>query len=340
MESNAIDDLFQSLQNADGTIKETLYAGNLHQNAQEQYHVAFGVDGNFLRHACITIQSLIGQVDKGQLHCHLITSEETVGIADTLRALVTGTAHSIHVHQLPEQFFSRLPSTELFSKAIYYRLLAPYLLQDKATVLYLDADMVCLNAFTDFYNSRTSSEEIAHVVSEGEKQAPALAANIGLPPGTNYFNSGMLLINVQRWLQEKISAQVLSVLESRGHTFKYMDQDALNIVLAGHVKFVEKKYNSIFMLGHTERDYQLMPPSDTVFLHYAGADKPWQQWNKQAGTVFYTRIYANSMWASHVFDIPKNDAQAKKMYKLMLREKKYLSFLRWYLAYYKLRYSK
>lgn len=265
MESNAIDDLFQSLQNADGTIKETLYAGNLHQNAQEQYHVAFGVDGNFLRHACITIQSLIGQVDKGQLHCHLITSEETVGIADTLRALVTGTAHSIHVHQLPEQFFSRLPSTELFSKAIYYRLLAPYLLQDKATVLYLDADMVCLNAFTDFYNSRTSSEEIAHVVSEGEKQAPALAANIGLPPGTNYFNSGMLLINVQRWLQEKISAQVLSVLESRGHTFKYMDQDALNIVLAGHVKFVEKKYNSIFMLGHTEHDYQLMPPLTLSF---------------------------------------------------------------------------
>lgn len=265
MESNVIDDLFQSLQNADGTIKETLYAGNLHQNAQEQYHVAFGVDGNFLRHACITIQSLIGQVDKGQLHCHLITSEETVGIADTLRALVTGTAHSIHVHQLPEQFFSRLPSTELFSKAIYYRLLAPYLLQDKATVLYLDADMVCLNAFTDFYNSRTSSEEIAHVVSEGEKQALALAANIGLPPGTNYFNSGMLLINVRRWLQEKISAQVLSVLESRGHTFKYMDQDALNIVLAGHVKFVEKKYNSIFMLGHTERDYQLMPPLTLSF---------------------------------------------------------------------------
>lgn len=265
MESNVIDDLFQSLQNADGTIKETLYAGNLHQNAQEQYHVAFGVDGNFLRHACITIQSLIGQVDKGQLHCHLITSEETVGIADTLRALVTGTAHSIHVHQLPEQFFSRLPSTELFSKAIYYRLLAPYLLQDKATVLYLDADMVCLNAFTDFYNSRTSSEEIAHVVSEGEKQALALATNIGLPPGTNYFNSGMLLINVRRWLQEKISAQVLSVLESRGHTFKYMDQDALNIVLAGHVKFVEKKYNSIFMLGHTERDYQLMPPLTLSF---------------------------------------------------------------------------
>lgn len=160
-------------------------------------------------------------------------------MADGLRALIAGTVHSIHVHQLPEQLFAKLPSTELFSKAIYYRLLAPYLLEREATILYLDADIVCLNAFTDFYNSRSAYTDIALVVSEGEHLAPTLAANIGLQ-GSNYFNSGMLLINVQRWLQENISDKTISILESQGHKFKYMNQDALNIILEGKVRFVEK----------------------------------------------------------------------------------------------------
>lgn len=339
MENNLNSNLPQQLQSIRGAIKETLYQGSDNQHEQQHYHVAFGVDGNFIRHACITIRSLIDHIDEGQVHFHLITSEEVSDMADGLRALIAGTVHSIHVHQLPEQLFAKLPSTELFSKAIYYRLLAPYLLEREATLLYLDADIVCLNAFTDFYNSRSAYTDIALVVSEGEHLALTLAANIGLQ-GSNYFNSGMLLINVQRWLQENISDKTISILESQGHKFKYMDQDALNIILEGKVRFVEKKYNSIFMLGHQEADYKVLPSVDTVFLHYAGADKPWQKWNKQAGTQFYTNIYLNSPWSSHHFDIPKNDGQAKKMYKLMFREKKYLSSLHWYLSYFKFRYGK
>lgn len=339
MENNLNSNLPQQLQSIRGAIKEAIYHGSDNQHEQQHYHVAFGVDGNFIRHACITIRSLIDHIDEGQVHFHLITSEEVSNIADGLRALIARTVHSIHVHQLPKQLFAKLPSTEFFSKAIYYRLLAPYLLEHEATLLYLDADIICLNAFTDFYNSRSAYTDIALVVSEGEHLEPTLAANIGLQ-GSNYFNSGMLLINVKRWLQENISDKTISILESQGHKFKYMDQDALNIILEGKVRFVEKKYNYIFMLGHQEADYKVLPSVDTVFLHYAGVDKPWQKWNKQAGIKFYTKIYLNSPWSSHHFDIPKNDRQAKKMYKLMFREKKYLSSLHWYLSYFKFRYSK
>lgn len=233
-----------------------------------------------------------------------------------------------------------MPSSQLFSsKAIYYRLLVPYMLEHGQTMLYLDADIVCLNTFTDFYNSRKNFSEIALVVSEKENLAPTLAANIGLK-GSNYFNSGMLLINVERWLQENISYKTMLILESQGYKFKYFDQDALNILIEDKVRFVDKKYNLIFKLKHKKDDYKLMPPIDTVFLHYAGADKPWQKWNKQSATKFYTNIYLNFPWSSKNFDIPKNYEQAKKMYKLMLHKREYISCLRWYLSYIKFRYNK
>lgn len=103
----------------------------------------------------------------------------------------------------------------------------------------MDVDIVCLNTFIDFYNSRSAYTDIALVVSEGEHLAPTLAVNIGLQ-GSNYFNSDMLLINVQRWLQENISDKTISTLKSQGHKFKYIDQDALNIILEGNVRFVKK----------------------------------------------------------------------------------------------------
>lgn len=323
-----------------GVITETTYQdGNHHEYEQQHYHIVCVVDRNFIRHAWVTIRSLIEHVNKGRVHFHLITSEEVADMAYYLRALIAGTTHSIHVHHLSEKLFANLPSTEYFSKAIYYRLLAPYLLESETTMLYLDADIVCLNAFTEFYNSRLAYTDIALVVSEEEHLAPMLAANIGLQD-YNYFNSGVLLINIQRWLHENISSKVVAILETQGNTFQYMDQDALNIVLEDKVKFVEKKYNFIFMLGHQKADYIATPPVDTVFLHYAGANKPWQKWNQQVATEFYKNVYINAPWLPYQIDIPKNYKQAKKMYKLMLRKKKYLSSMHWYLVYIKFRYGK
>lgn len=320
-------------------IKETRYLGREGQPAGGGYPIAFGVDGNFIRHACIAIQSLIAQAGSAQLRFHLITSEDTAGVADKLQALVAGTDHGIHTHQLPAALFANLPATALFTKAIYYRLLAPYLLEQQETLLYLDADIVCINSFITIYQQLAATPEVACVVSEDAPLAASLAGNIGLR-GTRYFNSGMLLIDVQRWLQAAISEKVLAVLEERGDHFQYMDQDALNIVLEGKVKFIDRKYNTIFMLEHNEKGYAKMPANNTVFLHYAGADKPWQQWNKQRGCRFYTDIYQTSPWAAWPFDLPRHDQQAKKMYKRLFREKKYLSGLRWYIRYFILRYGK
>ncbi|AEW44237.1 lipopolysaccharide 1,3-galactosyltransferase [Serratia symbiotica str. 'Cinara cedri'] len=339
MKSNLKSNILQQVQYLKKSIKKTLYSNNHYQDNQQYYNIVFGVDSDFILHACITIRSLIAHIHEGQVHFYLITAEDISHIKNSLLSIITGTIHIIHVYHLPKKLFTSLPSTQLFSKAIYYRLLAPYLLENEATILYLDADIVCLNIFTNFYNSRLATTDIALVVSEKEDLAPKLASNIGLQ-GSRYFNSGMLLINVQRWLQENISDKTILILESEGHTFKYMDQDALNITLEGKVKFVEKKYNLIFMLGHQEIDNKIMPATDTVFLHYAGADKPWQKWNKQAGAMFYKNISDSLLWPLNCLDAPKNDDQAKKMYHLMFREKKYLSGVRWYFSYFMLRYSK
>ena len=325
--------------NEESHFEETIYQQRANVDVKPEYHLTFGVDGRFIRHAFLTIQSVINNGQDNCLHFHIITAENMHGYADEITALLADTCHVIHVLTLTDSLFSTLPATPLFSHAIYYRLLAPYFLRQHAQILYLDADIICLNPFVDLFDTARQLNKIASVVTDNEKVTESLAAKIGLK-NNHYFNSGMLLIDTQQWRENQISEQVITLLLERGHEFRYMDQDALNIVLEGNVAFVQTRYNRLMMLDHKPADYLLLPEKETVFLHYAGSDKPWQQWNTQAATRFYRELYQQSPWSAQPYELPGTDQQAKKMYKLCFRQRAFFKGIHWYLRYYFLRYCK
>ncbi|MGE9552301.1 glycosyltransferase family 8 protein [Erwinia amylovora] len=314
-----------------------LIAPGTNSSQSEIRHVVLGVDGSFLRHAFITIQSII-EVSPGQtFNFHLITGEDVGDLKEKAAILLAGSPHAFTLHKISTALFSDFPTTDLFTKATYYRLLAPHFLKNVDTLLYLDADIVCLNSFSTLWDFTKTDERIAFVALENDNIRGELARNVGLIT-ENYFNAGVMLIDVSRWIAERVSLQVFSVLNDMGSTLQYLDQDALNITLEGKFGILAKKYNTLFKLGHKPADYTRLPSPDTVFLHYAGADKPWQKWNKQAVCQYYVDVYQRSVWANSPFDGPKYDQQAKKMYKLMFRERKILNGLKWYFSYFKLRY--
>ncbi|WP_147199237.1 glycosyltransferase family 8 protein [Pantoea sp. CCBC3-3-1] len=302
-------------------------------------HIVFGVDGGFLRHAFITIQSIIEASGNEVFNFHLITDENVSSLSDKFKTLLKDSPHIFTVHKIASSLFCDFPTTQLFTKATYYRLLAPHFLRDVDMLLYLDADIVCLNPFKTLWNFAQINKNPAFVVLEEEGLRKELAKNVALS-SDSYFNAGVMLINVARWREERISLQTFSVLGQKGAALQYLDQDALNIVLENQFIALDRKYNTIFKPGHGPKDYERLPPAETVFLHYAGADKPWQQWNKQAVCKYYSVIYRRSVWAAQPYDLPKNDSQAKKMYKLMFRERKLLRALKWYINYYLFRYLK
>ncbi len=67
-----------------------------------------------------------------------------------------------------------------------------------------------------------------------------------------YFNSGVLLINTLAWAQESVSAKAMSMLADKAVVSRltYMDQDILNLILSGKVKFIDAKYNTQFSLNY------------------------------------------------------------------------------------------
>lgn len=306
------------------------------QYTDSKKNIVFGVDGDFIKHSLITMMSILDKSNNEIFNFHIISSNINEDAKDNFKKLIMDSRHGLSFYYVDSDIFKNLRTTELFSRATYFRLLAPIILREEETLLYLDADIICLSPFDNLWKEAQQTADIALVVKEANGNH---YSKIGLKEN-NYFNAGMMVINIKKWNDNNISENAFTILNESSQVLKYLDQDALNIALENKVSFINERYNKIFMLQHDRKGYSSDTPENTVFLHYAGADKPWQEWNNQYVCKHYREIYRKSPISFIPFDCPQDDQQAKKMYKSLMKKGKLLSSLFWRIKYYQLRYIK
>jgi UDP-glucose:(glucosyl)LPS alpha-1,3-glucosyltransferase/UDP-D-galactose:(glucosyl)LPS alpha-1,3-D-galactosyltransferase/UDP-glucose:(galactosyl)LPS alpha-1,2-glucosyltransferase len=296
------------------------------------FHVVFGVDQAFLSHAAIAMQSIIERERDLSFHFHFISTADLSGALANLQTIIAESRCQATFHRIADQLFENLPQSTLFPKSIYYRLLAPFILEEYQQVVYLDADIVCLAPLSPIWRQLEATDCVAAVVRDSPLAEQSRTASLGMTC-EQYFNSGVMLIDIRAWHRERVTEQVLEVIEQRAAELKWPDQDALNVVLQERAHFIDARFNTQFKLGHGRDDHQRPVPPETVLLHYAGANKPWQIWNTQAATLHYREVRARSPWRDTPFDVPSTSKHAKRMYKSCFLDNKPLKGVYWFLCY-------
>jgi lipopolysaccharide biosynthesis glycosyltransferase len=79
------------------------------------------------------------------------------------------------------------------------------------------------------YDNYVKSQPLLGIFDEGE-----------------YFNSGMLLIDVEKWREQNISEKVMEYLLKYPERIKFVDQCGLNAVLNGNWMKLPARFNRIF----------------------------------------------------------------------------------------------
>ena len=175
-------------------------------------------------------------------------------------------------------------------------------------VLVVDADTRFVDDIEPLLNVELGNAPLAAVddiamIADG--RVPLLANKLCLPPGTGYFNSGLMVVDLKRWTNEKIGRKAIVVFTERPEVLTFNDQCALNAVLQGRYTKLGFRWNHL--LGSSPADWPVS------MYHYAGHLKPWQ-----LGTVkklwslerlvpnehfeFYERMRSELRWQSSVFD--------------------------------------
>ncbi|MCQ2004426.1 glycosyltransferase family 8 protein [Rhizobium sp. NRK18] len=151
------------------------------------------------------------------------------------------------------------------SDAALYRCAMGSLLPDTVEkILYIDCDTLVLKPLDRLYNTDLDGKiAAAHRTPLDHLSDMGVDAN-------EYFNSGVMLIDLALWRKSRVEAETFDVLAAHGPRLKMWDQCALNIVLAGKTAPLDSEYNHLVNRPPVGGHY-VVP----TILHYAGHRKPW-----------------------------------------------------------------
>jgi len=182
---------------------------------------------------------------------------------------------------------------DYFSVEMFYRILAQFLLPNNMErVLWLDADLIVLKDISSFYHQ--SFEENDYIVCPDANNDTEWLNNhiqsLDLPPEHIYFNSGVMLMNLELLRQEQSADEIIQSAVSIRDKLRYPDQDILNYIYAGRVKYCDWKQYNYQMQGKAS-----IPENDMVsiiVLHYTGSQKPWNYWQLNGASKYWWRVRA------------------------------------------------
>jgi lipopolysaccharide biosynthesis glycosyltransferase len=188
-----------------------------------------------------------------------------------------------HQGGLVEQY----PLSNHASPANYYRLFMPEILPiGLEKVLYLDCDLLVLKDINPLWNMDNHSKEYqVWAMPEGTTVEKAKALGIDNPD--DYYNSGVMLINLRKWREEQLRDRFLKFIQDNSEKIEFWDQDVLNVIC--------NKYGKISSYWNT-KIVDILETNNIGIIHFAGIFKPWHKESKYPLKNLYFQYLHKSPW--------------------------------------------
>jgi len=254
----------------------------------EKQHIAIASDLAYLVHAATLVRSILEHNWRHGLVFHLLTMDKRVMDDNRLKQFIQETSsesvcYEIHYVDEMHPFIQSVPEGgTIKNRATLLRLMAPSLI-DVEKLLYLDSDMIVLGDLAPLFALDMEGKVMA-AVSDLFGSSHVIAKGLGL----QYFNAGTLLFNVPAWKANNCLEKVLAFTlgkftELFTRKKHYGDQDILNSVFQGQVRYVHPKYNAVNPLFLRRCDFYGKMFDEAhdqpVIVHFAGGAKPWNAWD-------------------------------------------------------------
>lgn len=227
-------------------------------------------------------------------HVDPITHDRTISdalVSDTFELRFVPTQH----------FYEGTTSQKHVTSTATCRFLLPELLPDVDRLIYLDVDVIVLRDLGELYDTDLANCALGAVVDHALVGLFPLKGwrlqtetknwlvqdyfrdIVGLSDWTAYFNSGVLLMDLERFREDRVAQIAKEFMERTRSTRFFIDQDALNHVVDGAFARLDPRWN-VHAIRRVEEfrgaDEHLsrvgsLWHSDPWILHYCGPGKPW-----------------------------------------------------------------
>jgi UDP-glucose:(glucosyl)LPS alpha-1,3-glucosyltransferase len=302
------------------------------------FHIAFGVDTHYFRGMGVTMTSVIANNPGVDFVFHVFAFTVSEANRERLRQMEARYGVTVNIHIIDPSVFgeyAKFPSFAQYSAAIFTRLLIPAALQgvtDK--VLYLDSDILCVGSIGQLISMDLSDSIVALIHDSGEETVRNQCERLKLRE-KRYFNSGVLYINIEKWIANDITPSTMRTILESDRKFMFPDQDALNIVLDERAKYIDGKWNFQYNLDNFLKagDFRMRQLGEGVFIHFTGRVKPWHDWSLHEANALFLKYQSLSPWSDVPLDAPKNYKEMRMFSQLLARQGRIAPAALWYAKY-------
>ena len=177
-------------------------------------------------------------------------------------------------------------------------------------LIWLDADMLVLGNLSDLWEHGFENSHILavkdHLVSRlGSKFGVAGCDELKIDEDSPYFNAGVMVIDLQRWRQDDVSNQAMEYLKRFRDRVFFLEQEALNAVLAGKWLPIDDSWNwnTAAEQKRMTRSKQMGKFGDGIqnsfphIFHFTGKIKPWLYLGTQTHQELWYEYVDKTAWA-------------------------------------------
>jgi lipopolysaccharide biosynthesis glycosyltransferase len=266
-------------------------------------HIIFSTNNDFCQHTAVVIVSLLDNNGGEDISLHIFTIDCEQENLEKIRQVADSFSTAIQFYPVSKELFRNFSEPGTYSWACYLRLLAPSLLPNLSKVLYLDVDISINDNIRELWEEDITDYSLAGL-SDAILSYNIVKDYIGYDyHKEGYINSGVLVMNLDYWRKHNIEQKLLDYLNM--HHVTLPDQDALNAVLHGTIKFLHPKWNtmsSYFSLPPlvipSQKNYIKKLWRGAKIIHFVG---PYKQWHKECVnpyTYLYGKYLASTPWQS------------------------------------------
>lgn len=283
--------------------------------------IVLASDENFVPYLGVTIKSIIENSSVDNNYDIVILNTNIDQYSQKRMKLMENANISIRFYDmntLMANYAEIWRFSDSYPTSIYYRFFIPQMYREYNKVIYLDSDIILNCDISELYSINMEDKPISACADiprqlENDFYNDFIINDLKITP-KQYFNSGVIIFNVPKI---NIDVFVQQCVQSLGILKKsiFFDQDVLNYIFKGNVKYLDNSYNLSWNCLHFWKGIKNKLPKDTYeaykkavetpkIIHYAGAYKPWKQpelyyseyfWKYARKTPFYEEILYKNM---------------------------------------------
>ncbi len=264
--------------------------------------ICFITDNGYCTLTRGAVNSVIANSGKEHVNIHIICVDVS---EENKSKFLAKSTDNVQIHIIEKNNFNPRCELKHITKHVTKSALLKFQLADIFShldkILYLDGDMVATGSLKELFQQNIAdvyAAVVADTIAVLRMNAPARLGN------KNYFNSGMMLLNLKKIRKDNLVPKLIKAKENDKWNL-FMDQDALNEVFGDKVKYIHPKYNFMYLNNkifpqekvatfYKMTESELLETMDnSLIYHLTGKYKPTKYLTK--GKNYYWWLYADKL---------------------------------------------